>query len=129
MNWNTLAGVALGVALTYTIEKLIRQDDKALNARLALTATSSLIWAGTPYLGLQKHLYQAGVELDDAKIGADLIKQWQDAAMACWIDSRETSETDPNGEGWITKSLLDAYGEVEAGLHSELRKQWWQVWK
>ena len=91
MDWNTLAGVALGAGLTYTIQKLIRQDDKALNARLALTGTLGLLWEAESQV-LRKQLHRVRVQLEQAGVDENLIESLEEAAWACWFESNEHAE-------------------------------------
>lgn len=126
MDWNTLAGVVIGAALTYVIQRVIRQDDRALNARLELTSTLNVLWADTGHQLLMTHLHRTKVHLEDAHVGQDLIREWEEAAVACWRDSRDNYETDPVGEYWMSTELLDAYQALEAKIHDALRRRrWW----
>lgn len=130
MDWNTLAGVVLGAALTYTIQRLIRRDDKATTARLALTGTLQLLWGDTDYQVLKTHLHRTKVQLEDAKVDDGLITEWEEAAWACWRYSTAEYEKhyDPKVGHVGSSELLDAYETLESTVHSELRRKWWKVW-
>lgn len=131
MDWNTLAGVALGAFLTYVIQKLTKQDDRALDARLALTGTLSLLWGGTEFQVLKKHLHRLKVQLEEAKVKSTLIKELEESAWSCWRYSVAEAEQhfDPTIGYSVSMDLLEAYETLEARVHDALRTAWWQFWK
>ena len=130
MDWNTLAGVALGASLAYVIQRRIRRDDSALNARLALTETFSLLWGDTEYQVLKKHLHRVRVQLEDARLDKELIQELEAAAWNCWRDSIAEAEKhyDPAVGHVGSIELHDAYEDTESRVHDGLRPRW-KLWK
>lgn len=130
MDWNTIAGVVVGASLAYVIQRLIRRDDSALNARLLLTGTLSLLWANTEYQALKKHLHRVRVQLEDAKVDNELVQELEDAAWKCWRFSTAEAEEhyDPAVGDLGSSELLDAYEDTESRVHEALRRRW-KLWK
>lgn len=128
MDWGTLVGtlggVVLGAGLTYFLQRLLRGEDKALQARLVMIETLALLWIAD-YQTLTAHLHRLRAYLEDARVDADLMQRLEDKAWECWRNG-QAHGPDPEAGIIITSALLEEYEALVDEVHGSLRRRWFR---